>query len=72
MPTTNAPRDSVLNGVSDHQLFILMLTELRLHTQLMFQTDVKESEIDGLRAEIMNEFEIVDTDSATATLDSNR
>lgn len=70
MPT-NEPRNSALAGASDHQLLVIIATEARLHTQLMFQTDVKENEIDGLRAEIMNEFEIVDTDSTTAVEPAN-
>lgn len=71
MALTNAPRDSLFNGVSDHQLLILILTELRLHTQLLFETAPREQELDGLRAEIMSEHDIVDTDSTTAVLDAN-
>lgn len=66
MSTTSSPRESALASFSDHQLLVLILTELRLHTYLMHQREVLESEIEGLRAEIMNDADIVDTD-ATGT-----
>ena len=72
MATSNEPKNSELSGVSDHQLLVLILTELRLHTEFMFQREVREQEVDGLRAELMNNIQIVDTDSATATQDANR
>lgn len=65
MTTTSEPRQSFLSGTSDHNLLVLILTELRLHTYLSFQRAVEEKDIEGLRAEIMNDMDIVDTDSTT-------
>jgi len=66
MSLTNEPRQSSLAGTSDHHLLVLILTELRLQTYLSLQREVLESEIEGLRAEIMNDVTLVDTE-ATGT-----
>lgn len=66
MALTNEARNSELaNKNSDHQLLVLILTELRLHTYLSFQTEMREEDIAGLRAEIMNDGDIVDTEALT-------
>ena len=62
---TNNPRASSLSENSDHQLLTLILTELRLQTYLTFQREVREEELDSLRAEIMNDTDRVDTDSTS-------
>lgn len=68
MPTTSEPRQSALAGNSDHHLLVLILTELRLQTYLSLQRAVEEKDVEGLRAEIMNDLDIVDTDSTTSVL----
>lgn len=68
---TNNPRASALSDNSDHQLLTLILTELRLQTYCSFQSSVTESELESLRAEIMNDIEYVDTESLTNLSPSN-
>lgn len=63
--STNDPRRAALADYSDHQLLVLILTELRLNTYLAFQREVQESELDGLRALVMNDVMTVDDDVST-------
>ncbi len=72
MALTNEPSTSALGSLSDHRLLTLILTELRLQTFLAGQAMVREQELDGLRAEIMNDLDIADTESTTAVLPANQ
>lgn len=66
MTTTSNPKVATLGDYSDHQLLTLILTELRLHTYLMFQQEAREEEIEALRAELMNDNDTVDADVGIA------
>lgn len=62
---TNNPLTARLGQFSEHQLLVLILTELKLQTLLLAENMDSDRDLDEARIEIMNTRDIVSGDAET-------
>lgn len=60
---SNSPSRSALAQYSEHQLLVMILTELRVQTQLQADEYDADLDLDDLRVQVMNANDIVTGDA---------